>query len=352
MKAAATAMISSTFLDLPAHREKTLEACHRMGFRTNAMEHTTAADRTTLAQSMRMVSESNIYILILGFRYGTIPSGKDESLTVLEFRRARQLDLPCFVFCIADDHPVKKADFELGPGAEKLARFKDEVRTTGLVQAEFSSAEQLMTLVIQSLADERDRLSVKNEKKAWRSTFPRPPEPWAVHPYTLMQTDSLIGRQSELAVLDAWIQGPENPILVLHAIGGMGKSAATWAWFRNQIRNNKEQQLQGSFWWSFYEANAGFDHFVLCALLYTTGRAPSALKRLSYAKRLELLRLTLSQEAFLLVLDGFERELNAYARLDATRLDDDPDETATTNSSSVDWLETHLIHGLANSFVA
>ena len=187
MKAAATAMISSTFLDLPAHREKTLEACHRMGFRTNAMEHTTAADRTTLAQSMRMVSESNIYILILGFRYGTIPSGKDELLTVLEFRRARQLDLPCFVFCIADDHPVKKADFELGPGAEKLARFKDEVRTTGLVQAEFSSAEQLMTLVIQSLADERDRLSVKNEKKAWRSTFPRPPEPWAVHPYTLMQ---------------------------------------------------------------------------------------------------------------------------------------------------------------------
>jgi hypothetical protein len=336
MKVAATVMISSTFLDLPVHREKTLQACNRLGFHTNAMELTTATDRTTLTQSMKMVSESKIYILILGFRYGAIPPGKDESLTVLEFRRAQQLGLPCLIFCMSDDHHITRADVEVGPGAEKLARFKEEVKASGKVRAEFSNADQLMTLVIQSLAEERERLSVSKEER--RSVFPKPPEPWAVHPYTLMPTNSLIGRQLELATLNDWIQNRENPILVLHAIGGMGKSAATWTWFRRQA-SSKSPQLGGSFWWSFYEANAGFDNFVIAALLYTTGRAQSTLKKLSYAKRLELLRLTLDREPFLLVLDGFERELNAYARLDATRINDDSDETpgAGSDASSVNW---------------
>jgi Domain of unknown function (DUF4062) len=336
MKAVATVMVSSTFLDLPIHRDKAIEACQRLGFNAEAMEFSTAADRTTLTKSMKMVAEADIYILLLGFRYGTIPDGKDESLTVLEFRRARQLGVPCLVFCMSDEHTVTPADVETGPGAEKLGLFKEEVRKTGLVTAFFSSAEQLMTLVIQSLAEERERVSHdKGEKK---SIIPRPPTQWAVHPYTLMQTNSLIGRHRELTILESWTNNTGFPILVLHAIGGMGKSAVTWSWFRNQA-DSATSVFQGSFWWSFYEASAGFDNFVLNALAYTTGRTSAYLNKLSYAKRLDLLRLTLDADSFLIVLDGFERELNAYARFDVTRINDDPTASADQNSNSpaVDW---------------
>src|SRR5258708_29358034 len=105
----------------------------------------------------------------------------------------------------------------------------------------------------------------------------------------------------------------------------MGKSAVSWSWFRGQaVRANAK--LRGAFWWSFYEADAGFGRFVLAALLYTTSQPPSDFEKMPFSKQLELLRLVLDRESFLLVLDGFERELNAYARLDAARLDDDADD--------------------------
>src|SRR5207249_3608410 len=69
-------------------------------------------------------------------------------------------------------------------------------------------------------------------------------------------------------------------------------------------------------WWSFYEREASFPAFVREALQYASGGQanPAALSLFDQIKSLKAL---LAQKRLLLVLDGFERELRAYAGLNA-----------------------------------
>jgi hypothetical protein len=54
--------------------------------------------------------------------------------------------------------------------------------------------------------------------------------------------------------------------MCLVAIGGMGKSALTWKWF-NDVAPDMMKPLAGRMWWSFYESNAQFEHFITRALV-------------------------------------------------------------------------------------
>ncbi|HEV7453236.1 MAG TPA: hypothetical protein VGO16_18010, partial [Pseudonocardiaceae bacterium] len=59
-----------------------------------------------------------------------------------------------------------------------------------------------------------------------------------VGPYRLLQTTEVVGRQRELDVLTDWVSDPGKDVhrarvLVLLAIGGMGKSAVAWKWFHD-----------------------------------------------------------------------------------------------------------------------
>ena len=83
-------MISSTALDLPEHRKEVLEACLRQGFFPVMMEHLTAADTNAKAKSLAMVDEADIYLGILGYRYGYVPDDDNPdriSLTEMEYDR-------------------------------------------------------------------------------------------------------------------------------------------------------------------------------------------------------------------------------------------------------------------------
>lgn len=334
-------MISSTFIDLPEHRQKVIEACDRLGFGHVAMEHTSSSDRSTLENSLNMVAKSDVYVLVLGFRYGSIPQGEQESITALEFKRALELERPCLIFEMSRNHVVLPDHVETGPGAAKLSEFKSQVRNAQKTIAKFDNADQLTGLVIQALVEWRDTNSTRVPPEpdlATQIVFPTAPEQAAAHPYTLMQTSELIGREAELRQLDQWLNSEQTPLLVLHAIGGMGKSAATWKWFRSHDEKS-DRRLHGSFWWSFYAERAGFDEFTVALLSYLTGQAPISLREVRYPQRLQQLRIALERRPILLVLDGFERELNAYARLDAARLDDgeDGEDDHAKKVTTVDW---------------
>ncbi|MEO1263670.1 MAG: hypothetical protein AAFZ15_32970 [Bacteroidota bacterium] len=121
----------------------------------------------------------------------------------------------------------------------------------------------------------------------------------------------------------------DTSIFTVVAIGGMGKSALTWTWF-NDIAP-QEKQWAGRVWWSFYETDATFDSFVAKTLVYVTGKPPEAFKLLNVAEKQNALFNILDREPYLIVLDGLERILIAYARQDAAFLNDDSaldDETA------------------------
>src|SRR6185503_20972780 len=149
--------------------------------------------------------------------------------------------------------------------------------------------------------------------------------------YSLLQTKDVVGRQAELNLLTDWVttnqQVPAGTrIFNVVAIGGMGKSAFTWKWF-NDIAPNELPKLAGRMWWSFYESDAHWENFIIRALAYVSGQSEKAVREMTSPDREDRLWRILDQQPFLLVLDGLERILLAYARMDAAQmLDEDLDE--------------------------
>lgn len=288
------------------------------------MEHMPAADPDAIAESLRMVDEANIYLGVFAYRYGYVPKGSEISITEMEYDRAVERGIPRLIFLMHDDHSVKASDVEKGEGAAKLERFKARLKSERVVSF-FTSPAELRANVIDGLSRHRER---KETEFHYVSDIPKPPEIYIAHPYTLLQTRDLIGRQNELNLLTDWVAKPGSAVYQARifnvvAIGGMGKSALTWKWF-NDIAPNEMKPLAGRMWWSFYESYTTFENFIIRALAYVSGRAREDIERNTKpGEREELLLAALDREPFLLVLDGLERILIAYARMDANRLADD-----------------------------
>lgn len=322
-------MISSTVRDLPEHRKEVMDACLRLGMMPKMMEHLPAGDADAIAESLRMVDEADIYVGVFAHRYGYIPEGHNISITEMEYNRAVERKIPRLIFFMHRDHAIKAEDVETGGGVVKLKKLKERISAERVVSF-FESPADLRAHVLHSLVEyhEPDVTAFH-----YISTMTVPPEPYIAHPYTLLQTKGLIGRQEELNLLTDWVAKPDADvyqarILTLVAIGGMGKSALTWKWF-NEIAPQEMKPLAGRFWWSFYESDAYFENFVIRALGYTTRRSIEEVGKITPLDREQQLLAVLDREPFLVVLDGLERILIAYARMDAAHLaDDDLDEEA------------------------
>jgi tetratricopeptide (TPR) repeat protein len=330
-------MISSTARDLPEHRRAVEVACERQGMFTVKMEDLPAMDADAIEASLGMVEDADFYVGVFAHRYGYVPDGHDISVTEMEYNRAVELGKPLLIFFMHEDHPVKASDVETGPGAEKLKAFKNRVgkdRVAGF----FKSVDDLRGLVIDTLSRFRVRTPAA-ESFHYISAIPRPPEVYVAHPYTLLQTKDLIGRQNELDLLTDWVAKPSSDvynarILNIVALGGMGKSALTWKWF-NDIAPQEMKPLAGRMWWSFYESDATFENFIIRALAYVSGRPREEVAKLPAHDREDALLAALSTSPFLLVLDGLERILLAYSGMDAARrLDDDELDKQTANRVS------------------
>jgi hypothetical protein len=118
------------------------------------------------------------------------------------------------------------------------------------------------------------------------SDIPTPPAAYIAHPYTLLQSKGLIGRQAELNLLTDWVAKPavevyQARVMNVVAIGGMGKSALTWKWFNDIAPQELKPNGRGwgRMWWSFYESDATFENFVTRALAYFTRRPREELRK-------------------------------------------------------------------------
>ena len=189
---------------------------------------------------------------------------------------------------------------------------------------------------------------------------PTPPEPYFAHPYPLQE--NFTGRIGERAMLTQWLVADDRPVLALTAIGGMGKSALTWAWIQRDVlglplpglsveptaRVLEANRPIGVLWWSFYTTESRFSSFLERAISYVSGGNidPASIQS-GYEKALALVDL-LQQNKILLVLDGFERELRAYASLMAAYQDEGAAETEGEDSRSCsDPAASTFLRGIA-----
>lgn len=330
-------MISSTSKDLPNHRQQAMDAINRAGMGYLVMETLGARLGDAISESLDLVDLAEIYVGIIGKRYGYIPDDPRNpehiSVTEMEYNRAMSRGIPVLIFIMADDHPlgtVGDLDNVIEPSAEgkaKLKTFTDKLKTKHVVGF-FNSPEVLRTLIVSALnqpdviekalakAGEMDKPSPTD-----KPSIPAPPNLYSVPPYIL--TNTFIGRREELEQLDVWAKS-EDSIMIVDAIGGMGKSALTWEWVNNHARKVMPN-LAGIVWWSFYETGQTMNSFIRHALAYVTQQDPESqeLKNLSYNERANRLLVELQRAPYLLVLDGFERALVAYHRWDAAQMRDD-----------------------------
>jgi tetratricopeptide (TPR) repeat protein len=142
--------------------------------------------------------------------------------------------------------------------------------------------------------------------------LPIPPMPYFAHPYPLQE--NFTGRLSERKELTEWFTKGSQPMFAYVAIGGMGKSALTWYWLNEDII---KQGLapEGIIWWSFYDREARFETFLEKAIHYVSKGEKDPKQIPGVRDKMETLYTFLCNNRFLLVLDGVERVLRAYAGL-------------------------------------
>jgi len=326
--------ISSTYEDLKEYRQTAIEVVNRYKCVPLAMEFLVSEPGEPLTVCEKEVRECDIFIGIYAHRYGFIPKRENKSITQLEYELAKELGKDCLCFIVEVDYPWKKSFIEFGKQKE-LDDFLDKVKTENICSF-FTTVHDFDRKLSTSLG----KLRTKTEKKP---CIPIAPTPFIAHPYPLPK--HFIGRSTEQAMLSNWFYNEKEPVLVMEAIGGMGKSALTWVWMQNEIIE-KRVEVEGVFWWSFYEAP--FDTFIQQLSCYVLAKdEEKSLLSDDVAK----LQAALHSRRFLLVLDGLERALRGYSSMNAMFIQEERFEEGSTDEIEWDKRQREPLHPMATRFL-
>jgi hypothetical protein len=127
--------ISSTYIDLKDERQAAVEAILDAGHIPAGMELFKAGNEDQLKTIKRWIDESDVYLLILGGRYGSVETISGKSYTHLEYEYAIEKGMPVFATVLSDSLLHSKAA-QIGAGDvfeqkkhNKYKEFKDFVHT-------------------------------------------------------------------------------------------------------------------------------------------------------------------------------------------------------------------------------
>lgn len=145
--------ICSTYTDLKNYREAVIKKIYSQSGAINAQESFGARDQKPLETCLEEVRKSNVFILIIGMKYGSVEKGVNKSFVELEYEEANKLGLPIFVYVIDENYPIPSINVERGPNAQKLDKFKKLVTDTFTVD-KFTTPDDLSEKVLKDLIRE------------------------------------------------------------------------------------------------------------------------------------------------------------------------------------------------------
>lgn len=144
--------ISSTYKDLVPYRQKVNEAIQRLQQVVVGMEWFGSDPDSPMETCIRRVKESSIFILIVGFRYGSISPQLDKSITQVEYETAIEANIPTLVYIIDDAQPVSLQDVDF-ENSSKLQEFKKKLKSNHVIST-FTTPDDLGLKVLSDLQRE------------------------------------------------------------------------------------------------------------------------------------------------------------------------------------------------------
>ncbi|MGI2115486.1 DUF4062 domain-containing protein [Shewanella frigidimarina] len=156
MKKRLQVFISSTYIDLIEERQAAVSAVLKSGHIPAGMELFTAGDKSQLDIIKRWIDESDVYMLILGGRYGSVEPESGVSYTELEYDYALEIGKPLFAVVI-DDEALENKVKEHGTSViekdrpAELKLFKEKVLTN--MSSFFEDMKDIRLCVMESLPE-------------------------------------------------------------------------------------------------------------------------------------------------------------------------------------------------------
>jgi len=210
--------VSSTIADLQPERQAVLDWLRAA--RHQAIDSYLPDSDTVRESCLDDVGKCDLYVLILGHRYGFRPADDNPgalSITQLEFRRAGECGIPRIALLRTSIPDVSLSDIADPEKAALVQAFRDEVALE-VRPAEFSDLKGLILGLSTGIQSELDKLAVRpaGEVAAGRvlELAPRP--------------GLLAGREDLLAGLHARLAGGRGGgprVVALYGMGGAGKTS-------------------------------------------------------------------------------------------------------------------------------
>src|SRR5258708_1244852 len=143
--------ISSTSVDLKAHRIAVQDAILSLNLHPVMMEYFTAMDANALEACRQKVQSCDVFIGIYAHRFGYIPDGQSKSITEMEYEWAIKAKLPAYIFVVEPSYtwPDEYRDKDEAP----LEAFKRRVGRERVWNT-FTTPETLAAKVTQWLVQD------------------------------------------------------------------------------------------------------------------------------------------------------------------------------------------------------
>lgn len=146
--------LSSTFEDLKDVRKDVMTRLFMNGYLVNNMESFKARSQRSWDVIQESIRDSDLFVMIIAGRYGSIVDGEDISFTEKEYNYAVAQGIPVLSF-IRNKNKIFAVDYDEGEKRRKLNDFIERIRKNKLV-AEWNDSEDLQVSIVDSLRNEID----------------------------------------------------------------------------------------------------------------------------------------------------------------------------------------------------
>ena len=166
MKRKLQIFVSSTFTDLIPERQAAVSAILKAGHIPAGMELFTSGDKSQMETIKKWIDESDVYMLVLGGRYGSIEQVSGVSYTELEYNYAIEQEKPLFAVVTTESALESKIQkfgsaFLEKENPQALKQFRQKVLNN--ISSFFDDEKDIRLAVHESLSD----FAASRDLKGW-----------------------------------------------------------------------------------------------------------------------------------------------------------------------------------------